>query len=63
MAKRRFWVDLACEIEIDDEVIAAVDDGWRKHFYKLDDFIFIYLFNNFLDRFPIESGSSGLYRS
>lgn len=37
MAKRKYFVELTCEVEIDDEVIAAVDDDWRKHFYKLDE--------------------------
>lgn len=35
MAKRTFHVELYCKVEIDDEVIAAVDDDWRKHLYPL----------------------------
>ncbi len=35
MAKRRFTVELACEIEIDSDVIAGIDDDWRKQFYDL----------------------------
>jgi len=33
--RRRFTVELTCEMEIDDEVIAAVDDEWRSRFYDL----------------------------
>lgn len=36
MSKRKYFIELTCEVEIDDEVIAAVDDDWRKHFYKLE---------------------------
>lgn len=36
MAKRRFDILLMCEVEIDDEVIAAVDHDWRKNFYRLE---------------------------
>ena len=35
MAKRTFVIELECKVEIDDEVIAAVDDDWRKHLYPL----------------------------
>ena len=37
MAKRKFFVELTCEIEIDDDVISAVDDKWRSFYYDLND--------------------------
>jgi hypothetical protein len=35
--KRKFEVQLTCTltVELDDSVIAAVDDSWRKSFYPL----------------------------
>lgn len=36
MEKRKFSVALTCDIEIDDDVIAAVDGEWRSRFYQLD---------------------------
>ena len=35
MAKRKFLVELTCEVEIDDAVIAACDAKWRQSFYPL----------------------------
>lgn len=38
MAKRSFTIEVrgSATIEIDEDVIAAVDDEWRQDFYDLD---------------------------
>lgn len=36
MARRKFRVTLAYEVEIDEQVIDRCDEKWRRSFYPLD---------------------------